>query len=516
MVQQSNPATPALSAENQIEVLRFDPPKERVKKGFYDGPKPKVYFPAVCYDWSQTVHYSAAVHGMIQHCHAQFALDWQMNDGVARARNNALWKFLNHPEKPRYALLIDNDIEFHPKDIDRMLAQDRPVIGGLYPKKQGELAWVFNGIPGESVDPETKLLKVRTTGTGMMMIRRDALEKIIDFYGDKIVYHNDPGPGDMRYDFFPMHAEDDEYLSEDWFFCKRCYEAGVEIVVDVSVQVQHVGRILYPLCKHLTDTEVIDIIHQKYDLPVAIVSQMLAAAPNPPKFDRKGDAKTVSTKTGYLWPEEMICNHGIAIDHCAEVLAGAYDLPLSPKPDKPAVILDIGANVGAFERFVAQRWPGSLVHCYEPEQHNFNLLRMTEKIVSGITINPVFDGVTATREPIYLPLHLGANSCAFHALDDCGLQNGEIRNCRFVGVQDLPAADILKLSTCGHELTILREFERLGRLKFDGIALEYFRPQDREEILGLLGSHDYRLFGEKKSSGGRGYLRFVRIDLIPA
>jgi FkbM family methyltransferase len=518
------PQAPPRFVENQRSLLNFELPRERVPGGFYEQPKPKVYFPAVCYDWTQTVQYSVAVHSMIQYSHAQFAIDWLMNDGVARARNNAAWKFLHHEQNCEFMLLIDNDIEWQPKDIDRMLAHNRPVVAGLYPKKQGELCWVFNGIPGESVDPATKLLKVRTAGTGFMLIRRDAIERLISFdkenhptpYGHRIMYHNDPGFGDMRYDFFPMHAEDDEYLSEDWFFCKRCYEAGIEILVDVSIQVRHVGRIVYPLCSHLSDTEIIDIVHQKYDLPAPLVSQFLAGAPKPPKFDKKTDSATGSTKMGYLWPDELVCHHGISIDHCAEVLAGAYDLPLKAKDGKPAVFLDIGANIGAFARFVDARWPGSQIYCYEPHPGNFNLLRMTLKTLKNTTATPVFDGVSKLAEPVYLPLRLGANSCSDHSLYDLGGQSGETINCRFVGTQSLPEADVLKLSTCGHELVILRELAALGRLKFDGIAVEYFRQDDHIGIVGLLTSSGYRLIGEKPLGEQRGYLKFLRADLTPA
>lgn len=521
----SNPAgqTPEAHQETQREIVQFTDDGVRVKPGFYEGPRPKVYVPCCAYDWKQTVPYSATILGMAQQCHAFFAFDWNMNDGIARSRNNSAWKFLNHPEKPEFMLFLDNDIEIHPKDVDRLLAHNLPLVCGMYPKKSAELCWVFSGLPGEKVNPETKLLKVAKAGTGVMLIRRDLLELMVaKFVTDNpkttILYSNDPSPGDTRYDFFPMHAEDGEYKSEDWFFCDRARECGVDVMMDVTVQAQHLGYIMYPLQKHLTDSEIVDICHHKYDIPKAIMSAFLSQAPKPAQFDRKGE-NTKAATASYLWPDELICHHGIAIDHCADVLAGAYNLPLKNSAEKPPIIIDVGANIGAFARFASARWPGATVHCYEPHPDNFKILAKVAQAIDGAKVMPHFDGVVHTTdfEPVYLPLKHGKHSCAEHSLHDVGSQNGTQTNCRFISAKDLPGGDILKISCCGEEKDILQSLHALGRLEaFEGVAVEYFRAEDLGTIRATMEGANFRESRHKPASEKRGFLGFVRKDKVPA
>ncbi len=75
-----------------------------------------------------------------------------------------------------------------------------------------------------------------------------------------------------------------------------------------------------------------------------------------------------------LWPFEYL-RPGLPHDHCADVLNGSYDVPFNP-PIAPT-ILDLGANIGAFTRWAAERWPRCTIHCYEPHPANFALLTET-------------------------------------------------------------------------------------------------------------------------------------------
>jgi len=80
-----------------------------------------------------------------------------------------------------------------------------------------------------------------------------------------------------------------------------------------------------------------------------------------------------TTESPSLWPPEFL-TVGIKPDHCKDVLEGCYDIPFEhPHP----VILDIGANIGAFAKWARGRWPNALIHCYEPEELNHVMLRRT-------------------------------------------------------------------------------------------------------------------------------------------
>jgi len=80
------------------------------------------------------------------------------------------------------------------------------------------------------------------------------------------------------------------------------------------------------------------------------------------------------TPTEPLWPADF----NLSPNHCRDVIdgEGCYNIP---GLESPSVVLDIGANVGAFARWAAKRWPTATVHCYEPQPMNYALLKMTVK-----------------------------------------------------------------------------------------------------------------------------------------
>jgi len=58
------------------------------------------------------------------------------------------------------------------------------------------------------------------------------------------------------------------------------------------------------------------------------------------------------------------------ISRVREIFNGEYDIPYS---HQSPVTVDIGANIGGFAAWASQRWPGSVIHCYEPLPQNFEL-----------------------------------------------------------------------------------------------------------------------------------------------
>ena len=56
------------------------------------------------------------------------------NESLITRGRNTLVSFLWKTKKP-HLMFIDADIEFNPEDVLRMLAYDKPIIVGAYPKK---------------------------------------------------------------------------------------------------------------------------------------------------------------------------------------------------------------------------------------------------------------------------------------------------------------------------------------------------------------------------------------------
>ncbi|WP_395753328.1 glycosyltransferase family 2 protein [Prosthecobacter sp.] len=169
---------------------------------------------------------------------------------VSRARNSLAADFL--ASDATHLLFLDTDLIFTPEHIKRLLSHDEPIVAGLYPKKQPELAWVCNVLPGEAPDARG-LQRVKYIGTGCLLIRRDVLERMIAVHPE-CAYVTDAGQVQRtEHDLFPVGPMFDpeqnatRYHSEDWGFCRRALDLGYEIWADTRVALKHVGQCVYPL-----------------------------------------------------------------------------------------------------------------------------------------------------------------------------------------------------------------------------------------------------------------------------
>jgi hypothetical protein len=102
-----------------------------------------------------------------------------------------------------HMLFIDSDIHFNAQDVIALLALDKDVIGGPYPKKSmnwGNIAhaarnhpdlepkelealvgeYVFNVVKGTQQFQVTEPLEVMEIGTGYMMVKREVFDKMKD------------------------------------------------------------------------------------------------------------------------------------------------------------------------------------------------------------------------------------------------------------------------------------------------------------------------------------------------
>lgn len=141
-------------------------------------------------------------------------------------------------EQADFVLMLDVDHTFPTDLLHRLLAHDKPVVAINCVTKQlpsQPTARAFeagnpNGVPVYT-DPDSKgLEQVWRVGTGIMLIRRDAFEKI---------------PHDA---WAMVYREDvDSYQGEDWSFCAACEKLSIPLFIDhdVSRAVGHEGMFLY-------------------------------------------------------------------------------------------------------------------------------------------------------------------------------------------------------------------------------------------------------------------------------
>ncbi len=208
----------------------------------------------------------------------QFTVSTLANESlITRGRNTLVSFFMEHPDAS-HLFFIDADIEFDPNDLLRMVAYDRPITVGAYPKKainwqsiieaarrneeetsetiEGHSSnYVVNfefvtdedGNPQNQIQIRDNLIKLKDAGTGFMCIQRDVIQKMFDAHPE-LKYANDINV-DAKFEKH-MYAlfdtmidpESRRYLSEDYTFCRLWQQMGGEVFLDPRTGLNHVGH----------------------------------------------------------------------------------------------------------------------------------------------------------------------------------------------------------------------------------------------------------------------------------
>jgi|TARA_R110000868_G_scaffold378269_2_gene643710 hypothetical protein len=192
---------------------------------------------------------------------------------VTRARNVLVAYFL----QSNYSrlLFIDADIEFQVEDVLKLIAHNKEVCVGAYPKKgvnwqrikehvvrkTGEeisdrdiaaagsdyaINFKFVNRDMKQIAIENGVIKLHDGATGFMMIKREAIDKMIAAYPE-LKYNNDlntpPDLQDFFYAFFDTMIDpvDRRYLSEDYTFSRRWQGIGGDIWLDPTISLNHFG-----------------------------------------------------------------------------------------------------------------------------------------------------------------------------------------------------------------------------------------------------------------------------------
>lgn len=170
---------------------------------------------------------------------------------VPRARNELTTQFLS--SDCTHLFFVDSDIVYTPGQVATLVDHDQEVIAGYYPKRLATetIQWVCNELEDFQQVDTTGKKKMKTMGTGFMLIKRCVFERIIADRGEEIWFTNDE-TGEREYDFWPIgiwRYPDGKrrYLSEDWYFCERWREMGGTVIGDTMTTVRHIGDAEFPL-----------------------------------------------------------------------------------------------------------------------------------------------------------------------------------------------------------------------------------------------------------------------------
>lgn len=195
---------------------------------------------------------------------------------ITRARNYLVDEFLR--SDCTHLLFIDSDINYSAQDVVALMALDKDVIGGPYPKKAinwenvakaarqhpdmepQELEklvgqYVFNVVKGTKSFSVTEPLEVMEIGTGFMMVKREVFDKLKDAFPN--IHYKPDHVGQKNFDgsryihaYFDTVIDykesitgggSDRYLSEDYMFCQMWRKIGGQIWLCPWMKTQHVG-----------------------------------------------------------------------------------------------------------------------------------------------------------------------------------------------------------------------------------------------------------------------------------
>jgi hypothetical protein len=171
---------------------------------------------------------------------------------ISRSRNLLVMKFLQ--SRYKVILFIDDDIFFIPEHVNIISAyclNGYDVIGGFYPTRSGKTcaSRMAKGITVRLPVKGTKPVEAEYVSTGFMAIHRKVFEKIIADNKIKLAYADRDKFADVEpyYPFFEASWHNDEWLSEDWGFCKLAKESGFKCWLAPEVFLGHEGRYVYTL-----------------------------------------------------------------------------------------------------------------------------------------------------------------------------------------------------------------------------------------------------------------------------
>jgi len=173
----------------------------------------------------------------------------------------------------------------------------------------------------------------------------------------------------------------------------------------------------------------------------------------------------------------------------ASILQGREYTGLPLPGYKPAVIIDIGANVGATALYFHGIFPGAMIYCFEASPTNAGFLKRN---LAPIERARAFDYGLSDRDQ-QVQLHIGKtqfmqNSIVPNLETQARTETAQLRRAstefQRLGINEI---SLLKLDTEGWEMPILRDMvEWLART--DLAYVEYHSEEDRQAIEDLFRS----------------------------
>lgn len=129
-----------------------------------------------------------------------------------------------------HMLCVDSDVAFTPADVEALLATNKWVVSGCYPRKQDD-----RRIPAELLDASGTVRRARYVPGGFLLLSRAAVVAMFDRYTDGLY------DGGQALGMLPPLWQPFPPGGEDAAFCKRWRDMGGEVWIHLGVRLRHHG-----------------------------------------------------------------------------------------------------------------------------------------------------------------------------------------------------------------------------------------------------------------------------------
>ena len=167
---------------------------------------------------------------------------------LAKERNDILEAFWK--SDCTHLLCVDNDLGWDPNTPLKFLNYDKDFVAGVYPARTNNSnspKFIFRPDIDHSdsirVDSQG-LLKMLAVPAGFMLLSREAIKTMRDAYPN--LYYEGLGFNknfESGYALFNTEIIDGDFWGEDYVFCKKAIDAGIDIWCDPTIEFNHAGTV---------------------------------------------------------------------------------------------------------------------------------------------------------------------------------------------------------------------------------------------------------------------------------
>ena len=147
-----------------------------------------------------------------------------------------------------HLLCVDNDLGWDPNAPLKFLNYNKDFVAGVYPARSNreDKKYIFqcDSKHDGSITTDGPLLKMKGVPAGFMLLSREAIQKMEDHFSDLYYEGIDiDGIKETGYVFFNTELKDGQFWGEDYVFCMRAREAGIDIWCDPTIEFNHAGTV---------------------------------------------------------------------------------------------------------------------------------------------------------------------------------------------------------------------------------------------------------------------------------